>query len=106
MAIKKPIDKVELLARVCSVLRLKHEIDHRKARENELIEVSRQLEAANQMLLQLSFSDALTGVANRRSLEKHAEEDNTEEIQRQLKEFSSYLDTLHVVYLHRRVSNV
>ena len=67
--ITKPIDKVELLARVRSVLRLKHEIDQRKARENELIEVTRQLEAANQMLLQLSFSDALTGVANRRSFE-------------------------------------
>ncbi len=33
-----------------------------------------------------------------RSLEKHAEEDNAEEIQRQLMEFSGYLDTLHVVY--------
>ncbi len=68
--ITKPIDKVELLARVRSVLRLKHEIDHRKSRENELIEVTRQLEAANQMLLQLSFNDALTGVANRRSFEE------------------------------------
>ncbi|MBM4055766.1 MAG: diguanylate cyclase [Planctomycetes bacterium] len=68
--ITKPINKVELLARVRSVLRLKHEIDHRKSREKELIEVTRQLEAANQMLLQLSFSDALTGVANRRSFEK------------------------------------
>lgn len=68
--ITKPIDKVELLARVRSVLRLKHEIDHRKARESELIEVTRQLEAANQLLLQLSFSDTLTGIANRRSFEE------------------------------------
>lgn len=70
--ITKPIDKVELLARVRSVLRLKHEIDHRKSRENELIEVTRQLEAANQMLLQLSFNDVLTGIANRRSFEELA----------------------------------
>ena len=68
--ITKPINKTELLARVRSVLRLKHEIDHRKAREMELLEVTRQLEAANQMLMHLSFSDALTGVANRRSFEK------------------------------------
>jgi CheY-like chemotaxis protein/HPt (histidine-containing phosphotransfer) domain-containing protein len=33
-----------------------------------------------------------------RSLEKHAEEGNVEEIRRQLEAFSSYLDTLHVVY--------
>ncbi len=33
-----------------------------------------------------------------RSLEKQAEEGNAEEIQRQLKEFSSYLDSLHIVY--------
>jgi len=68
--IAKPINKMELLARVRSVLRLRHEMDRRKARERELLEVTGQLEAANQMLLRLSFNDALTDVANRRSFDK------------------------------------
>ncbi len=68
--IAKPINKVELLARVHSVLKLKFEKDRRKAREKELLEVTGQLEAANQMLLRLSFNDALTDVANRRSFNK------------------------------------
>jgi len=57
--ITKPVDKVELLARVQSGMRLKQEMDRRKARE-------RALEERNQMLERLSFLDGLTGVANRR----------------------------------------
>jgi diguanylate cyclase (GGDEF)-like protein len=64
--IKKPLDRVELLARVRSALRLKHETYRRKAREMELIEVTRQLKAANERLQSLSFLDGLTGIANRR----------------------------------------
>lgn len=64
--ITKPLDRVELLARVRSALRLKHEIDRRKTRELELLEVTRQLEAANEVLLNLSLLDGLTGIANRR----------------------------------------
>ncbi len=64
--IGKPINKVELLTRVRSVLRLVHEIDRRRAREQELLEVMRQLQEANQMLLRLSCLDGLTGITNRR----------------------------------------
>jgi PleD family two-component response regulator len=64
--IKKPLDKVELLARVRSALRLKNETARRKAREIELIEVTRQLQAANERLGNLAFLDGLTGIANRR----------------------------------------
>lgn len=75
--IMKPVDKTVLLARVNSALRLKHEIDRRKARElelmtreSELLEITRQLEAANNILKGLSFLDGLTGIANRRHFDE------------------------------------
>lgn len=68
--ITKPLNKVELLARVRSALRLKHETDRRKAHEEELLEVTRQLEEANQNLRRLSFLDGLTGIANRRHFDE------------------------------------
>jgi diguanylate cyclase (GGDEF)-like protein len=68
--IKKPLDRVELLARVRSALRLKHETARRKARETELIEVTRQLKAANERLQNLSFLDGLTRIANRRHFDQ------------------------------------
>ena len=46
--ITKPLNKVELLARMSSALRLKREIDNRKAREQELLKVTQQLKDANQ----------------------------------------------------------
>jgi len=64
--IMKPINKIELLARVSSVLKLKFETDRRKAREKELVELTRQLKTANLKLKRLSFLDGLTGVANQR----------------------------------------
>ena len=42
----KPPNRVELRARVGSALRLKYEMDRRKAREQELLDVTRQLEQA------------------------------------------------------------
>lgn len=68
--ITKPLNKVELLARVRSILRLKHEMDHRKAREKELLEVTQQLTAANEILHRISSLDGLTGIANRRHFEE------------------------------------
>jgi diguanylate cyclase (GGDEF)-like protein len=69
--ITKPLkDGVELLARVKSALRLKAEIDQREARERELLEAKHQLERLNHQLEQLSLTDGLTGVANRRHFDQ------------------------------------
>lgn len=67
--IAKPINKIELLTRVRSVLRLVHEIERRRTHEQELLEVMRQLQEANQMLLRLSCLDGLTGITNRRQFD-------------------------------------
>ena len=63
--ITKPIHKITLLVRVKATLRLKAEIDCRKAREKELLQTMALLEQANETLYQLSAVDGLTGVANR-----------------------------------------
>ena len=73
--IGKPINKVELLTRVRSVLRLVHEIERRRAREHELLDVMRQLQEANQMLLRLSSLDGLTGITNRRQFDDFLEQE-------------------------------
>ena len=73
--ITKPFNKVELLVRVRSALRLKYEMDSRKARERELIEITHQLEASNKMLEQLSYLDSLTGIANRRYFDEFIEQE-------------------------------
>ena len=57
--ITKPVNKIELLARVRSGLKLKQETDRRKENEKNLM-------AMNQTLQRLSFLDGLTGIANRR----------------------------------------
>jgi diguanylate cyclase (GGDEF)-like protein len=67
--ITKPVNVVELLARVHSARALKREMDCRKTREEELLAVTRQLEAANQKLERLSQLDGLTEIANRRSFD-------------------------------------
>lgn len=72
--IAKPLNKVELLARVRSVLKLKRETDRRKAQEHELLEMKRQLEESNQTLLRLSSLD-LTGITNRRRFEEFLDQD-------------------------------
>jgi diguanylate cyclase (GGDEF)-like protein len=64
--IPKPVQRVELLARVGAALALKREMDARRERENELLELKRKLEEANAGLQRLSSEDALTGLANRR----------------------------------------
>jgi len=61
----KPVNKIELLARVRSILRLKHEMDRRKSREKELLELTKQLESANRVLQSFSSLDGLTSIANR-----------------------------------------
>lgn len=66
----KPHNKIELLARVRSVLKLKKETDRRKLREAELVELNKEMQAANDRLKQLSSLDGLTGISNRRSFDE------------------------------------
>jgi diguanylate cyclase (GGDEF)-like protein len=65
-----PLRDYEFLCRVRSLKRLKHEIERRKARERELLEVTRQLSDLNSLLTRLSLIDSLTGIANRRCFDK------------------------------------
>lgn len=67
--IRKPIDRVELMARLRSALRLKHELDTVKDHERKLIELTTQLQEANQRLERLSTLDGLTGIPNRRAFD-------------------------------------
>ncbi|MCK8818001.1 PleD family two-component system response regulator [Natroniella sulfidigena] len=80
--ITKPIQKVELLARVNSVLRLRKEIKKRKKRERELEEktqllekLNQEIEDANKKLEKMASSDGLTGLANRRLFDNKLEEE-------------------------------
>jgi diguanylate cyclase (GGDEF)-like protein len=73
--IRKPINRAEAKARVHSSLRLNHEIDRRKARENEITEIANQLRDLTQVLMKLSLIDQLTGVANRRAFDQTLEQE-------------------------------
>ncbi len=68
--IVKPVKKIDLLARTRSLLKLKFEIDQRKARERELLEVTEELRKANDLLEEISRTDALTEISNRRHFEE------------------------------------
>ncbi len=71
--ITKPVNRIEMLARVGAALRLKHEMDVRKAREAELLKLKSELEAANLELARLSMIDGLTGIPNRRRFDEFLE---------------------------------
>ena len=64
--VTKGVDPHELLARVRAALNLKRELDRRRARERQLVEVTRELERVNNQLRRLAVQDELTGVPNRR----------------------------------------
>ena len=64
--IPKTAHPPELLARVRSALNLKRELDQRKARERELVEVTDRLKRLNDELRRLAILDELTQIPNRR----------------------------------------
>jgi diguanylate cyclase (GGDEF)-like protein len=57
----------ELMARVRAALRLKQELDRRKQREQELLELTDRIRDRNEELRQLAVLDELTGIPNRRA---------------------------------------
>lgn len=70
--ITKPVNRVELRARVHSVLKLKEEIDQRKIRERELMDLAGRLAEANKRLKEMAIRDELTGLHNRRHFMEQA----------------------------------
>jgi diguanylate cyclase (GGDEF)-like protein len=62
----KPIQPIELIARVNSALTLKSEIDRRRAREQDLLDMTGKLASLNRELQKQNSQDGLTKVANRR----------------------------------------
>ena len=62
----KPPTALELGTRVGGAIRLKREMDQRKARERELEQLNLKLTSVNELLRRLAVVDGLTGVANRR----------------------------------------
>lgn len=85
--ITKPPSHTELLARVRSALRLKSEMNRRKAREQDLLVLNERLAEANLELERLSVTDSLTGLANRRSFNEYLSREWLRE-QRQQQPFS------------------
>ena len=71
--VTKPINEVELLARIRSALALKVETGRRKEHAQKLIRISGELKEANSKLKHLSMVDGLTGLANRRSFDDYLE---------------------------------
>ncbi len=68
--ISKPLRPIELAARVRSALNLSAEMNRRRTREKELVEITTQLKDANRKLEAISRLDGLTGVANRRMFDE------------------------------------
>lgn len=66
----KPFDEVELRARLRSALRLKAEIERRKARERDLLNLSQALISKQIKTEETLYHDALTGIYNRRAFDK------------------------------------
>ena len=71
--IAKPVNSIQLIARLKSALRLREEMKLRKMREDDLREFSLQLAMTNAALQRISQVDSLTGLANRRHLDSFLE---------------------------------
>ncbi len=68
--LKKPIKKIEFMARVNSAIRLRKETKARIEREKELLKLSAELKKANHKLEKMALVDGLTGISNRRLFDK------------------------------------
>ena len=64
--VAKPIDEIELFARVHSLLDIKFERQKRIKREQELVKLRRDIEDKTKIFEELSITDELTGLTNRR----------------------------------------
>lgn len=64
--IVKPVKKLELIARVGSILKLKHEMDRRKLWEKKLLEATVQLNEAKQVIESLSCKNDSTCISDSR----------------------------------------
>ncbi|MFN2339801.1 MAG: diguanylate cyclase [Halanaerobium sp.] len=73
--LRKPIKKIEFMARVKSAIRLRKEIKDRIEREKRLVELSEELKKANQKLEKMALVDGLTGISNRRLFDQKIEEE-------------------------------
>ncbi len=73
--IRKPIHRIELIARVNAALRLKKEMDTRKQHALELLKIQKELKEANKKLHQLTLRDGLTGIANRRAFDDYIKQE-------------------------------
>lgn len=100
--LKKPIKKIEFMARVNSAIRLRKEIKARIEREKELLKLSAELKKANQKLEKMALVDGLTGISNRRLFDKtlkkelkraRREKSNLALIMIDLDNFKAYNDT-------------
>jgi len=73
--LKKPVDALELRARILTALNLRAEMSRREHREGELIDMMTLLKSLNENLENISTNDALTGIANRRRFDEYLEEE-------------------------------
>lgn len=73
--IRKPINKIEFMARIKSALKLRKEIKERIKREKKLLQLSTELQKVNKKLEKIALQDGLTGLANRRLFDETLEKE-------------------------------
>lgn len=67
--LRKPVNPIELLARIRSALSLKHELEVSQSQQRALLKLTEELTIANATLERLSLHDGLTGIPNRRAFD-------------------------------------